>query len=58
MDAQQIQQNVKNIQSVLQKGNAFGEKVCLVAAIKTQTPEIINIAISAGVDAVAENKPQ
>ena len=30
----------------------------MVAAIKTQTPQDINVAISAGVDAVAENKPQ
>lgn len=58
MNAQEIQQNVKEIRSVLQNGNAFGEKVCLVAAIKTQTPEAINAAIAAGVDAVAENKPQ
>ena len=58
MDTREIQQNVKDIQSALQQGNVFLEKVWLVAAIKMQTPEAINAAIAAGVDAVAENKPQ
>ena len=58
MIEQAIVKNVENIKSILQKGNPYGEKVLLVAAIKTQTPEAINAAIAAGVDAVAENKPQ
>ena len=53
-----ITQKVKEIKKELAKGNPFGEKVTLVAATKMQTPEAINEAISAGVDAVAENKPQ
>ena len=53
-----IQQRVEKIRSEIAKGNAFGEKVLLVAATKTQTAEAINEAILAGVDAVAENKPQ
>ena len=58
MIEQSIVQNVKKVKNVLKNGNAFGEKVLLVAAIKTQTVEAINAAITAGVDAVAENKPQ
>ena len=58
MTEQSIANNVKNIKAFLQKGNPFGEKVLLVAAIKTQTVDAINAAIAAGVDAVAENKPQ
>ncbi len=53
-----ITQAVKTIQKSLEKGNSFGEKVTLVAATKTQGVEAINEAILAGVDAVAENKPQ
>lgn len=53
-----IKKRVQEIKAELEKGNAFGEKVLLVAATKTQSAEIINQAIQAGVDAVAENKPQ
>ena len=53
-----IQQRVKDIKTQLEKGNGYGEPVTLVAAIKMQTPEAVNAAIEAGVDAVAENKPQ
>ena len=53
-----IAENVKRIKAEIARGNAFGEKVTLVAAIKTQTAEAVNEAIYAGVDAVAENKPQ
>ena len=53
-----IAQRVQEIKTKIAKGNAFGEKVLLVAATKTQTAEAINEAILAGVDAVAENKPQ
>ena len=42
----------------MDKGNGYGEKVLLCAATKMQTAEDINFAIMAGVDAVAENKPQ
>ena len=49
---------VAQIKKELEKGNAYGEKVLLVAATKMQSAELINMAIEAGVDAVAENKPQ
>ncbi len=58
MDGRQIQENVKKIKDEIKNGNAFGEKVTLVAATKMQTAESINAAIAGGVDAVAENKPQ
>ncbi len=53
-----IIEKVKNLREELKKGNAFGERVFLVAATKMQTAEAINAAISAGVDAVAENRVQ
>ncbi len=53
-----ITQRVKAIKTELNKGNPYQEKVLLVAATKMQTAEAINEAIRAGVDAVAENKPQ
>lgn len=53
-----ITQRVQEIKAELSHGNPFQEKVLLVAATKTQTVERINEAIAAGVDAVAENKPQ
>ncbi len=58
MSENKITQNVRNLKKELEKGNAYGEKVWLVAATKTQSVEAINEAIAAGVDAVAENKPQ
>ena len=54
----QITTRVQEIKAELSKGNSFGEKVRLIAATKMQTAENINFAIQAGVDAVAENKPQ
>ena len=53
-----IIERVKSLREELKKGNAFGERVFLVAATKMQTVEAINAAISAGVDAVAENRVQ
>jgi len=58
MEFLEIKERVQAIKEELQKGNAYGERVLLVAATKTQTAERINAAIEAGVDAVAENKPQ
>ena len=52
-----IEENVKKLLAEIDD-NPFGEKVTLVAAVKTRTPEEINAAIAAGVDAVAENKAQ
>ena len=53
-----IAEKVRKIKAELANGNAFGERVMLVAAIKMQSAEAVNQAIEAGVDAVAENKPQ
>ncbi len=58
MKSEQIAKNVSEIKEIIKNGNAYGEQVLLVAAIKTQSAEDVNIAIQAGVDAVAENKPQ
>ena len=55
---EQITKRVQAIKEQIANGNVFGEKVTLVAATKMQTAEAINQAIQAGVDAVAENKPQ
>lgn len=53
-----IVDNVKELLSLLEKGNAFGEKVTLVAATKTRTAEEINRAIKAGIFDIGENKVQ
>ena len=58
MESGIITQRVKEIKEELKNGNLFGEKVTLVAATKMQNVIAINEAIAAGVDAVAENKPQ
>ena len=58
MPMDEIKQRVNLIKSQIANGNSFGERVLLVAATKTQTVDAINAAIEAGVDAVAENKPQ
>lgn len=55
---QTIGKKVKELKEYLSKGNVYGEPVFLVAATKMQTAEAVNEAIAAGVDAVAENKPQ
>ena len=58
MSMDEIKQRVQTLKTEIAQGNPFGEKVLLVAATKMQTAEAINVAIEAGVDAVAENKPQ
>ncbi len=58
MEFLEIKERVQAIKEGIQGGNAYGERVLLVAATKTQSAEKINAAIEAGVDAVAENKPQ
>lgn len=58
MSMDEIKQRVQMLKTEIAQGNSFGEKVLLVAATKMQTAEAINVAIEAGVDAVAENKPQ
>ena len=54
----EIENRIKEILSKIEKGNCYGEKITLVAATKTQPAEVINVAIKAGVHAVAENKVQ
>ena len=53
-----IEQNVKNLLSEIPQTNPFGERVTLVAAVKTQTPDDINRAICAGVRAIGDNHVQ
>ena len=52
-----IEENVKNLLSSISE-NPFGEKVTLVAAVKTQTPSAINEAISAGITDIGDNRVQ
>ncbi len=58
MQAEEMRLRVEKIRRELAGKNPYGERVLLVAATKTQTAETVNLAIQAGVDAVAENKPQ
>lgn len=53
-----IEQNVKKLLSEMPAVNPYGEKVTLVAAVKTQTPEDINRAISAGITDIGDNHVQ
>ena len=53
-----IKENVLNLLKSLPKTNPFGEKITLVAATKTRTPNEINEAISAGITDIGENKAQ
>lgn len=58
MEREEIFSRVQAIKAEIASGNPLGEPVTLVAATKMQTPQSINAAIEAGVDAVAENKVQ
>ena len=58
MTVEEIKKNVAAVKESIASGNAFGEKIWLVAATKTQTAGAINAAIEGGVDAVAENRVQ
>lgn len=53
-----IAENVKKALAEIAGGNPFGEKITLVAATKTRTPDEINEAIRAGVADIGENKVQ
>lgn len=53
-----IEENVKNLINGLPEANPFGEKVTLVAAVKTQTPSDINTAINAGITDIGDNRVQ
>lgn len=53
-----IRENVGNLLKSLPERNQFGEKVTLVAAVKTQTPAAINEAVSAGIRDIGDNRVQ
>lgn len=53
-----IEENVKKLLNEIPQTNPFGEKVTLVAAVKTQTPEDINRAIEAGITDIGDNHVQ
>lgn len=53
-----IEENVKKVLSEIAAGNDRGEKITLVAATKTVPAELINVAVNAGVEVVAENRVQ
>ena len=52
-----IEENVKKLLAEIDD-NPFGEKVTLVAAVKTQTVEDINRAIAAGITDIGDNHVQ
>lgn len=52
-----ISENVKSILHSLPE-NPFGEKVTLVCAVKTQTPQDINTAVAAGITDIGDNRVQ
>ena len=49
-------QELKNIIEFAKKGNSFGEEVVLVGATKYQSVDVINEAISLGLENIGENK--
>ena len=51
-------ETLKNIIKELSLGNNKGEKITLIGATKTISPEVINEAISLGLTVVAENRVQ
>ena len=53
-----IEENVKKLLEEMPETNPCGEKVTLVAAIKTQTGESINRAIAAGITDIGDNHAQ
>lgn len=53
-----IEENVKKLLGEIPLYNPFGEKVTLVAAVKTQTVESINRAVCAGIRDIGDNHVQ
>lgn len=53
-----IEANVKALLEEIPEKNRFGEKITLVAAVKTQTAENINRAVAAGVTDIGDNHVQ
>lgn len=53
-----IAENVRKTLAEIAGGNNLGEKITLVAATKTRTPDEISEAIAAGIEDIGENKVQ
>jgi pyridoxal phosphate enzyme (YggS family) len=53
-----IEENVKKLFAEIPETNKFGEKIELVAAVKTQSPQDINRAIAAGITNIGDNHVQ
>lgn len=53
-----IEENVKKLLEEVPEKNSFGEKITVVAAVKTQTVEDINRAIAAGITEIGDNHVQ
>jgi len=53
-----IRENLQTIFDEISSGNNLGEEITLVGAIKMQTAQIVNEAISCGLVHVGENKAQ
>ncbi len=53
-----VEENVKNLLKSIPDKNPFGEKITLVAAVKTQTPADINAAVAAGITDIGDNRVQ
>lgn len=53
-----IEENVEKLLKEVPPINPFGEKVTLVAAVKLQTPNDINRAVSAGITDIGDNHVQ
>ena len=53
-----IEENVKQLLESIPASNAYGEKVALVAAVKTQSVENINRVIAAGITDIGDNHAQ
>lgn len=53
-----VSQTVKKLLESLPEKNAFGEKITLVGAVKLQSPQDINEAITAGLTDIGDNHVQ
>ncbi|MCM1439113.1 MAG: YggS family pyridoxal phosphate-dependent enzyme [Roseburia sp.] len=53
-----IEKNVKKLLQSLPETNPYGEKITLVGAVKTQSPEAINRAICGGLRVIGDNHVQ
>lgn len=53
-----VSQNIKKLLESLPEKNAFGEKITLVGAVKLQSPQDINEAITAGLTDIGDNHVQ